>query len=128
MSEQIEKLVADVMAAETVEQAVEIYMSAPKDMRKVAYNLIREKDAEKGRKIRAAAEENRGIAFRTLEGDLVFKREQFKEQVTRLATKAKEMDNRKSILEKRVVDLKNQAQKFYGDEFLAELEGVIENV
>lgn len=126
MSEQIEKFVAEVLAAETVEAAVEIYLAAPKAVRRAAYNLIREKNALLGKKIRAAAEERRGIAFRTQDGDLVLGREAITEQVVRLVGKAKEMDARKAILGERVVELKKQAQKFYGDEFLAELEGVIE--
>lgn len=126
MSEQIDKFVAEVLAAETVEAAVEIYLAAPKAVRREAYNQIREKDALLGKKIRAAAEERRGIAFRTQEGDLVLSREAVKEQTLRLVGKMKEMDTRKALLGERVVELKKQAQKFYGDEFLAELEGVIE--
>jgi len=126
MSEQIEKFVADVLAAETVEAGVEIYLAAPKPVRREAYNQIREKNAALGKKIRAAAEERRGIAFRTQDGDLVLGRDALKEQVLRLVGKIVEMDNRKALLGERVVELKKQAQKFYGDEFLAELEGVIE--
>jgi hypothetical protein len=126
MSEQIEKFVSEVLAAETVEKAVEIYLAAPKPLRRAGYNQIREKNATLGKKIRAAAEERRGIAFRTQEGDLVLGREAITEQVVRLVGKAKEMDARKVILNERVVELKKQAQKFYGDDFLAELEGVIE--
>lgn len=126
MSEQIEKLVADVLAAETVDRAVEIYLAAPKAVRKEAYNQIRQKDAMVGKKIRAAAEERRGIAFRTQDGDLVLDREAIKAQAVRMTAKIKEMDARKAGLGERVVELKKQAQKFYGEDFLAELEGVIE--
>ncbi len=128
MSEHIEKLVADVLAAETVDKAVEIYLAAPKAVRREAYNQIRAKDAEKGKKIRAAAEERRGIAFRTLDGDLVMERGALTEQVVRLVRKAQEMDTRKAALNERVVELKKQAEKFYGEDFLAELESVIEKL
>lgn len=126
MTEEINSFVAAVLGAETPEKAVEIYLAAPKDVRKAGYNLIREKNGDIGKKLRAAVEERRGIAFRTLDGDLVLARDNVKEEVLRLVGKIGEMDKRKATLEERVVELKKQAQKFYGDEFLAELEAVIE--
>lgn len=126
MTEQINAFVAQILGAETPESAVAIYLEAPKAVRRVAYAQIREKDAGLGKKLRAASEERRGIAARTVDGDLILAREAVKEQVVRLVGKMGEMDKRKALLGDRVVELKAQAKKFYGDEFLAELEAVIE--
>lgn len=125
MSEQIKPFVDSVLGAETEEAAIATYMDAPKAVRRSAYNQIREKDAKLGAKIREAAEARRGIAFRTIAGDVIMDKEAMKEQVLRLVQKEKQMQERKETLGDRVVELKSQAQKFYGDEFLTELEDVI---
>lgn len=128
MTEQIEMFVDEVLAAETPEVAVEKYLTAPKAVRRAGYNLIREKNPDFAKKIRAAAEANRGIAFRLQDGDIVFKREEMLAQILRIAGKAKEMDTRKATLIERVVELKNQAKDIYGDDFIAEVETALENL
>lgn len=126
MTEEIKTFVAAVLGAPTPDAAVAMYLEAPKSVRRAAYNAIRSGNSVLGKKIRAAAEERRGIAFRTLDGDLVLDRDTVKAQALRLVGKMQEMDVRKTVLAKRVVELKKQAQKFYGDDFLVELEAVIE--
>jgi hypothetical protein len=128
MTEQIEMFVAQVLAAETTEAAVETYLAAPKVIRRAGFNLIREKNPDLAKRIRAAAEANRGIAFRLQDGDIVFKREEMLAQILRVAGKAKEMDTRKAALLERVVELKNQAKDIYGDDFIAEVETALETL
>jgi len=126
MDEQIKILVDAVLAADSEDKAVETYLAAPKAVRRGAYTTIRSKNAGLGKKIRAAAEKRRGIAFRTQEGVPVFSKEEFIGQIARLDNKQKLMDERKATLEARKVELKKQAQEFYGDDFLAEIETALE--
>lgn len=128
MDEQTKMLADAVLAAPDADQATEMYLAAPKALRRGAYSTIREKNAALGKKIRAAAEKQRGIAFRTQEGVPVLSREEYQEQVVRLARKQAVMDERKVRLAEKMVEYKKQAQDFYGDDFLAELEAAIENV
>lgn len=127
MEEQVKALVDKVLGADSVEASVEMYLEAPKPLRRAAYNLIREKNAEVGKKIRAAAEAKRGIAFRTLDGDLVMSREALTEQFKRINDKEAEMDVRKAALGEKKVALLEQAEKFYGEEFAAELTASVTN-
>lgn len=126
MDEQIKTLVDAVLAENDVDKAVETYLAAPKAVRRGAYTQIRSQNAQLGKKIRAAAEKQRGIAFRTQEGVPVFTKEEHTEQVVRLVRKQRSMDERKATLAQRVVELKKQGQEFYGDDYLAELEAAIE--
>lgn len=126
MEEQVQTLVEAVLAAESEELAVETYMAAPKNVRRVAYSQIRAKNSTLGKRLRTAAEKQRGIAFRTADGTPVFAKDQYVEQITRLKNKEALMDERKARLGARVVELKKQAQEIYGDDFLAELETALE--
>jgi len=126
MDEQVKTLVDAVLAEDEVAKAVEIYLTAPKAVRRGAYTQIRSQNAALGKKIRTEAEKRRGIAFRTAEGVPVFTREEHTEQVLRLINKQRLMDKRKASLAERVVELKKQGQEIYGDDYLAELEAAIE--
>lgn len=123
MEEQVKEAVAKIVACATIEEAVEAYMSYPKMVRREAYNQL---PHEVRLKARAASEKARGIVARTVTGDLVLSKEAAKAQVLRLTGKINDMDTRKALLAERVVEIKKQAQEFHGDEFLAELEAVIE--
>lgn len=126
MDEQVKILIDAVFAADSEDKAVEVYLAAPKAVRRGAYSQIRAKNAGLGKKIRAAAEKRRGIALRTQEGVPVFTREEFVAQIVRLDRKEKSMDERKATLATRKVELKKQAQEVYGDDFLAEIETALE--
>lgn len=124
MEDTIKAAVSDISARPSVDEAVAAYMSYPRAVRTKAYTQL--PDAIK-KKARTASEERRGISFRTLDGDIVFSRDEYKNQAARLMEKVQEMDARKAALMERVVELKKQAAKFHGDDFLAELEAAIES-
>jgi len=124
MEDTIKAAVSDITARPSVEEAVAAYMSYPRAVRTKAYPQL--PDAVK-KKARTASEERRGISFRTLDGDMVFSRDEYKHQVLRLTEKVSEMDARKAALMGRVVELKSKAAKFHGEDFLGELEAALES-
>jgi len=127
MTEQLQSIVAEILGASTQENAIALYLAQPKAVRREIYNLIREKDAALGKKVRAASEERRGIAFRTLDGDLVLARAETLEQILRLKEKMNSMDTRKQLLGERIAEIISQAEKFYGEDFAAELKATLAN-
>lgn len=125
MEETVKNAVAEITSKASVEESVDAYMALPKAVRRDVYNQL---PGDLKKKVRAASEARRGIAFRTQDGDIVLSRDEMKAQVLRLEEKRREMDTRKAILEDRVVEIKKQAQKFYGDDFLAEVEAALEQL
>lgn len=125
MEETVKNAVAEITSKASVEESVDVYMALPKAVRRDVYNQL---PGDLKKKVRAASEARRGIAFRTQDGDIVLSREEMKAQVLRLEEKRREMDTRKAILADRVVEIKKQAQKFYGDDFLAEVETALEQL
>jgi len=107
----------------TVDEQVAEFMALPRAERRALYPKL---PVEVKKKARAASEKQRGIAFRTQDGDIVFTRNALKEQILRLDAKRKSMDERKVLLAERVVDLKNQAKEVYGDDFITEVEEALE--
>lgn len=118
MEDTITNEVTALNALPSIEEKVAYYMGLPKAVRRVLYSRL---PADVKRKARGASEERRGIAFRTQDGDIVFTREEFKHQIERLEAKAQELEGRKATLAARVVEMKKQAVKFYGEEFAAGL-------
>ena len=122
MNEQITSALADINAKATVEEAVATFMALPKSVRRAVYEQL---PVEIKKKARVASEERRGIAFRTQDGDIVFSREAFIVEASRLKAKHDEMDERKAILGEKMVALSAKASKLYGEEFAKEVGAII---
>lgn len=122
MEDQINEAVAYITAAGSTDEAATRYMEFPKAMRRVIYDRL---PADIKQKARVKSEEARGIAFRTLGGDLVFSREAFLSEAARLKAKRDEMDERKARLTEKLGELSAKAAKFYGEEFAAEVQAII---
>lgn len=119
--EEINTAVAEITSKASLEEQVSAFMAYPKAMRRAIYEQL---PIELKKKARAASEERRGIAFRTLDGDIVFTREAFLAEATRLKAKHDEMEERKAILGEKLVALSAKASKFYGEEFAKEVEAI----
>ena len=117
----IKTAVDEINAKATIEEQVIAFMSYPKAMRREIYGQLTN---EVKKKARSASEERRGIAFRTQDGDIVFSREAFIVEATRLKAKHDEMEERKAILGEKLVALSAKASKFYGEEFAKEVEAI----
>lgn len=122
MEETVNNAVAEIQKLEQPE-AIEAYLALPKAVRRVVYSKLKAGTLKKA--IRSAAEKRRGIANRTIDGQIVLKRENAKEQILRLTAKQDLMEERKAKLGERVVELKENALELYGEDFITEVEAAI---
>lgn len=122
MEEIVNNAVAEIESKEQAE-AVETYLALPKAVRREVYSKVKAGSLKIA--LRSAVEKRRGIADRSISGNIIFTREQAKEQILRLTAKQDLMDERKAKLGERVVELKENARELYGDDFIVEVEVAI---
>ena len=106
-----------------VRAQADAFIALPRSERSVKYNSLPQDVKNRARRV---IEARRGIAYRTQGGDMVFTKEEYMSQITRLAEKAKILDERKAAIASKIVEFKKQLEENYGEEALGEAETALE--